>query len=175
MVLLQDQADVLPQVVRVPVPEVHPIQGDGAAVRLVELVQQVHDGRFSRAAQADQGCNLAAFHLQGDVVQRLGAIGIGEIDPLHLEVAFHLLRPVAARGLHLVLRVDDVEIAFGINQGVVQVVEDALERRDRGCHVGEQHDVVHDLTDRHPRIAAQDEVGGQDDDQDRSGLAHEAF
>ncbi len=175
MVLLQDQADVLAQIVRIPFPEVHPVQGDGAAIRLVELVQQVHDGRFPRAAQADKRRDLAAVHLEGDVVQGLGAVGIGEIDVLHLEVALHLLRPIAARGLQLAFRIDDVEVAFGIDEGVVQVVEDALEGGDRGRHVGEQHDMVHDLTDRHPGIAAEDEVGGQDDDQDRAGLAHEAF
>ena len=45
----------------------------------------------------------------------------------------------------------------------------------RGRHVGEQHDVVHDLTDRHPRIAGEDEVGSEDNDQHRSGLADEAL
>ena len=175
MVLLQDQADVFAQVMRVPVAEVHPIQGNGPAVGLVELVQQVHDGRFPRAAETDEGCNLAAVHLQGHVVQGLGAVGIGEIDIFHLEVALHLLGPVTARGLQLAFRIDDVEVAFGIDEGVVQVIEDPLERSDRGRHVGEEHNVVHDLTDRHAGIAAEDEIGGEDDNQDRAGLTHEAF
>ncbi len=175
MVLLQDQADVLPQVVRIPLPEVHPIQGDGAAVRFVELVQQVHDGRFSRSAEPDQCRDLAAVHLQRYIVQGLGAVGIGEIHILHLEVAFHLLRTVAARRFQLAFCIDDVEVTLRIHQGVVQVVEDALEGGDRGRHVGEQHDVVHDLADRHPGIAAEDEIGGEDDDEHRAGLAHETL
>ena len=175
VVLLQDQADVLAQVVRVPIAEVHPVQGDAPAVRLVEFVQQVHDGRFPRSAEPDEGRDLAAVHLEGHVVQGLGAVGIGEIDVLHLEVALHLLRPVSARGLQLAFRIDDVKIAFGIDEGVVQVVEDPLEGGDRRRHVGEQHDVVHDLTDRHPGIAAEDQVGSEDDDQDRAGLADEAL
>ena len=122
-----------------------------------------------------KGRDLAAVHLQGHVVQGLGAVGIGEIDIFHLEVALHLLRPVTARRFQLAFRIDDVEVAFGIDEGVVQVVENPLEGGNRCRHVGEEHNVVHDLTDRHAGIAAEDEIGGEDDNQDRAGLTHEAF
>ena len=60
VVLLQDQADILSEIMRVPFPKVHPVQGNGTAIRLIELVQQVHDGRFARSAQADKGRDLSA-------------------------------------------------------------------------------------------------------------------
>ena len=175
MVLLQDKADVFPEETRIPVTEVHPVQGDRTAVRLVELVQQVHDGGLARPAQSHEGGDLAAFDLQRNIMKRLGPVRIREVHAFHLEIPMHLFRPVIARRFQLGISIDYVEIPFRIDQGIIQVIEYALERGDRCRHVGEQHDVVHDLTDGHPGIADEDQIRGKDDDQDRSGLAYETF
>ena len=94
---------------------------------------------------------------------------------LDFKFAVDLLGFVAARRLHFFFRVEDAEEALGVNQGVVHVVEDALQLRDGGDDIAEQHHVVHDLTDGHARIAFQHKVGGEDDDQHRAHLFHEAL
>ena len=56
MVLLQDESDMFAQPLRVPLRERCAVQGDAAAVGLIELVQQVHDGTLTGSAQSHQGC-----------------------------------------------------------------------------------------------------------------------
>ena len=81
------------------------------------------------------------------------AIGIGEIDILHLKQAVDLFRLVASRRLHLIVGVKDAKEALCVDECVVHIVEDALQLRDGRDDVAEQHHMVHDLTDGHARVA----------------------
>ncbi len=87
----------------------------------------------------------------------------------------NLLRPVAAAGLHLRLRIQDVEEAFRIDERVVHIVKNALELCDGGDDVGEKHHVVHDLTDGHARVLDEHQIGREDDHQHRTHLLDEAL
>ena len=89
MVFLQHQSDVVAHPLGIPVGKVHPVEPDLSALGLIELVEKVDDGALARAAQTYQGCNLAALDMHRDIEQRLGAIGIGEVDTRHLEIALH--------------------------------------------------------------------------------------
>ena len=46
------------------------VDADLAGVRLVEAVEDVHQGRLAGAVLAEEGVNLAALHLEGDAVVR---------------------------------------------------------------------------------------------------------
>ena len=65
---------------------------------------------------------------------------------------------------------EDAEKAFGIDKGVVHIVKNALQLGDGGNDVGKEHHVIHYLTDGHPRILYEDQIGGEDDDQHCSHL-----
>ena len=108
-------------------------------------------------------------------MEGFGAVGVGEIDATYFELAFHLVGTISARRLFLIFGIEDVEEAFGIDEGIVEGVEDELQLGNGGCDVGEEHDVVHDLTDAHAWIFDEDEVGGEDDDEHSADLLHEAL
>ena len=108
-------------------------------------------------------------------MQGLVTVGIREVDIGDLEMAVDRFGLVTARGLDLVVGIEDVEESFGIDKGLVHIVEYHLKLADRGYHVGEQHDMIHDLTDGHAGIADEDQIGRQDDDEDGADLLHEAL
>ena len=175
MVLLQHQADVLAQVLRVVVAQVNTVEGNGAHLRLVELVEQVDDGALTRAGETHQGGDFARFNLHIDAKQRLRAVRVGEVHSAQLEVAVDLLGTMVARRLDFLLGVEDAEEALRVDQRVVHVVENALQLGDGGNDVAEQHHVVHNLTDGHTRILAEHQVGGEDDDQNGADLLDKAL
>ena len=175
MVLLQHQTDVFTQEAGIPFTEVDSVQSDCAAVRFIKLVKQIHDGRLARSAQSYKGGYLAAVDFQGNVIQCFCSVGICEVNTLHLEIALHFFWPVIARRFQFSVSIDNVKVSFSIDQSIVQVIENALKRRDWSSHIREQHDVIHNLTDGHSRVADKDQIGCKDDDQDRSGLAYETF
>ena len=81
---------------RVPVGEVYAIELDLSALRLIELVEQVHNRTLACSAEANEGCDLATLDTHRHAEQRLGAIGIGEVDACHLEFALHFVRMILA-------------------------------------------------------------------------------
>ena len=149
------------------------VKQDAARLRLVELVEQVDDGRFAGARKAHKRGDLVGLDVHVDVPQCLGAIGIGEIDVLDLEASLHLLGLVVAARLHFLLGLNDTEITLGVDECVVEGVEDALQLCDGRGDVREEHHMVHDLTDGHARIVDEHEVGSEDDDQHGAYLLHE--
>ena len=92
-----------------------------------------------------------------------------------LELAGNLRGTVVTGGLDFLFGIEDAEEAFSVDQGVVDVIENALQLGDRCDDVAEEHHVVHDLTDRHAGVFDQDQVGRQDDDQDRADLLDETL
>ena len=137
MVLLKHQADVLAQPFRVPLVQFDAIEADATPLRRIELVEQVDDGALAGTAQPHQRRNLARLDVHRDVVQRLRTVGVGEIDPLQLEVAADAVGAMAARRLHLMVGIEDGKEAFGIDQRVVHVVVDAVQLADGSADVGE--------------------------------------
>ena len=144
-------------------------------LRLVELVEQVDDGALACAAQSDEGGNLATWDAHGDVEQRLCAVGVGEVDTRKFEVAADVVWMVAAGGLDLFVGVEDAEEPLGIDEGIVHVVIDAVELADWRADVGEEHHVVHNLTDGHAGIVDEHEVGGQYNNKYGADLFEEAL
>ena len=87
----------------------------------------------------------------------------------------NLLRPVVSAGFDFAVGVKDAEEAFGIDEGVIDVVEDALELGDGGDDVGKKHHVVHDLTDGHAGVLNEHQICRENDDQHGPNLFYEAL
>ena len=175
MVLLQHQSDMVAQPLGVPLAEFHAVKPDAALVGLIELVEQIDEGALPCPTESDEGRNLAAGDMHRHVAQCLGAVTVGEVDARELEVALHLFGTVSARSLHLLVSPQDAEESLGIDKGIVHIVVDAMELAYRRTHIGEEHHVVHDLTNRHARIVDQHEIGRQDDNEHRAYLLEETL
>ena len=87
-----------------------------------------------------------------NVVQGLHAVGVGEVNVLQLEATCHVVGMVVARILHILLAFHQLKESLGVDEGVVQVVVDAVQLADRCADIGKEHDVVHNLTDGHAWI-----------------------
>ena len=72
-----------------------------------------------------------------------------------------------------VVGVEDVEEAFGVGEGLVHLVVDAVELPDGRRHVVEQQNVEHDGPNGNLPIEHQ--VGRQDDDEHHANLLDEGF
>ena len=57
------------------------------------------------------------FHV--DVMKSLSTVRVGEADVNQLEVAFQPGHPEFAARLDLVVGVENLEVAFGVSQGIV--------------------------------------------------------
>ena len=78
--LLEDDADLLPQRLELEVAEVDAVDHDAARSRIVEADEQAHQGALAGAGGADDGDPLAGARLEGDVVERVVAARVGEVD-----------------------------------------------------------------------------------------------
>ena len=175
MVLLEHEAYVVAQEVGVIFPQVHAVKQDASAVRLIELVKEVDHGTLSCTGEAHKGRYLAALDVHIYVPEGLGSVRVCEVHVADAEVALHFLRAVVAALLGLLVRVKDVKEAFGIDEGVVHIVKDAVELGDGGGDVGEEHYVVHNLSNCHSRVADEHQVGGEYDDEHGAELADEVL
>ena len=152
VVLLQHEADVLAQEFRVVFAQVDAVKGNNTRLRLVELVQEVHNGALARTRQTHQCRDLVRLNGHIHIEKGLVAIGIGEIDIFHFELAVDLFWLVAARWFHFLFCVKDTKEALGIDQSIVHVIEDALQLCDGCDDIAEQHHMVHDFTDGHAGV-----------------------
>ena len=101
MILLQHQADVLAEEVGVVVLQVYAVQRNLSLLRLVELVQKVHDGTLTRAGQAHEGGDLSGLDNHVHAKKCLGAIGIRKVHVFHLELSVDFLWTILAAGFDL--------------------------------------------------------------------------
>ena len=124
--ILQDQAELAAKVILADIADIPAIDGDTAAVDLVETRQQVDDGGLAGPGRAHQGEDLPGFGLQRHILEDRDARPVFEIDILEAYPAMHRiqrgrLRPV----IHLGRRVDHLEDPFrpgqGSLDGVIQV------------------------------------------------------
>ena len=153
----------------------HTIQTDRTLLRLIKLVEQVHNGALACTAETYQCRNLTALDTHRHIVECLGAVAIREVHVLQLEVACHLLWLMLPSGLHLLVGLKDAEEAFGVDQGVVHIVIDTVQLSDGGADIGEEHHVIHDLTNRHTWVIYQHQISRQDDDEHGAYLFQETF
>ena len=70
-------------------PDVDAVDQYAARRRVIEPRDQADERRLAGAGQADQGHHLAGSCIEGDVVENLGAVRVGEADTLEPDVAFH--------------------------------------------------------------------------------------
>lgn len=69
--LLVHDGDLRTQVVHLQFLNICPIDQNGAAVGVVQLLEQHHDGRLSGPAPSNQSYRLPCRHIQGEVLQDL--------------------------------------------------------------------------------------------------------
>ena len=96
-VLLHD-ADVPPQRFHRDVADVHAVQQDAAFLDLIEMRDQMADGRLAAAGRADQSEGLAGLDLHVDVLQDVMLAVVGERHVVEFDFALqprHVLRAVA--------------------------------------------------------------------------------
>ena len=90
--------------------QVDPVQLDRAGVGVVEPLQQGEQGRLAGAGGADNADPLAGGHLQVQVAQDRGALGVGEPDPAQGQpVAGRAGRDGVGRLGHDLARVEHLE------------------------------------------------------------------
>ena len=175
MILLQYQAYVLSQPLCIPLAQAHAIEGDRALLRLIKLIEQIHDGALTGTTQTDKGRNLTAGNAHGHIEERLRAIGVGKVDVAQFEVALHLSRMMLTCGFHLAIGMQNTKEALGIDECIVHIIIDAMELTDRRTHIGKEHDVIHNLTNSHAWIIDEHEIGCEDDNQYGTYLLEETL
>ncbi len=87
--VLRDQADVAAQRPQRHVADVEVVDEDGPVGHVVEARQQVDERRLARAAEADDGDDLAGIDPERDAVEHRPpfAVGVGEADVPELDAA----------------------------------------------------------------------------------------
>ena len=68
MGVLNDQGKRTPQVLFADVPDIQAVIGDGASLYLIETVDQVDNGGFSRSGGAHKGNFLSGLGVETDAV-----------------------------------------------------------------------------------------------------------
>ena len=170
MILLQHKTDVISQVARVPLPQIHTVQENLTAVRHIELVQEIHNRALAGTRETNQSRDLTRTDMHVYMVQSLRPGGVGEIHTANLKLATDRLWPIRTRGLALIVRIQYVKETLRIDQRIVHLVKDPLQLRDGSRDVRKQHHMIHDLADGHARIAREHQIGSEDDDQHRAHL-----
>ena len=69
----------------------------------------------------------------------------------------------------------NAEESFGIDERVVHIIENALQLRNRGYHIAEQHHVIHNLSYTHTGIIDENQIGRKDDDEHGTDLFHKTL
>ena len=85
-VVLEDDADLSPQVGRGVFAEVDAVEEDAARGGVIKPGDQFDERRLAGTVFADEGEALGGFQAEGDVLQdRFGGVGVGKRDVLELE------------------------------------------------------------------------------------------
>ena len=123
--LLQDNADLGPQILQPKFPDIHPVDLDGSSIDVVKPANQVHRGGLSHTRLAHKPDHLARFDVQFDVEQHgFGfVIAKGHVSEPH--PAFHLWYG-GRIGIRVSFRrrIDDLEDALGPHEGACHPVID---------------------------------------------------
>ena len=154
--VLQHHAEVAAQVHAVHIMRVHAVEADMAAVDLVESHEQVDQRGLAGAGRADDGGAVARLGRERDVLHQRTIRIVSELHMLEVDAAAdwlgHPLR-LGGIGFDLVL-VQDVEHALHRSQGRLQAV-------DHERHLGQRFrglvDVLEECLERADRQVARDE------------------
>ena len=118
--LLGDDPDRIRERIERQLPHVDAVDCHRAVWGVVEACHQIAGGGLSRAGLADE-CGLrSGGHIEGDVLQRPGCILVAEPDMVEGHVASR--------------RIERPRPLFDVDR-VVEVLEDAVEQRERGLHL----------------------------------------
>ena len=142
---------------------------------MIELIQKIDHGALPCPTESDKSRNLPIGNGEADIGEGFRSVAIGEVDILHDEVTTHRLGSEAAGIFYLVICLEDAKEAFCVDKGIVQVVIDAVKLADGCTDIGEEHHMIHNLTNGHARIVDEYEIGGQNDDEHGAYLLQEAL
>ena len=118
--LLRDDADRRSQRLEGQAPNVRAVDRDGALARVVEPGDEVRARRLARAGLPDERGLRPRRHLEGDVLERPRRVVVAKPDGVELDLAARCRERLGA--------LDDVD-------PLVQVLEDAVEERERALHL----------------------------------------
>ena len=85
--ILQDDAERAPQVALADIDDIDTVVGDGAALDIVEAVQQVGYGRLSGAGMTHERDFLSGLRVEADVIQHLLVRHVAEIHVVQPDVS----------------------------------------------------------------------------------------
>ncbi len=173
MVFLQYQPDVLPQFRCVVIGQVYAVYENLAPGGFIELIQEIHNGAFSGPAEPYQGCGPVGRYGHTHVEERLGAVRINEVHIFQFNFTFYFFRNIGSAVFDLVIRFQDVEEAFGVDQCIVYLIVDPVKLPDRGRDVPEEHNMEHNCADGHSSV--KHKPGRQDNDDHHTHLFDQAF
>ncbi len=153
--LLRDDADGVRERRERQVADVDAVDRHRAARRVVEPSDEVRARRLARARLADERRLRAARDGERDVLERPGVLLVAEPDVVE--------RDVAARPLDRVRPLDDVD-------GLVEILEDPVEERERALHL-ELH--AEQAADREEEPGLEGREGDERADRDRVAAARD--
>ena len=129
--VLHNGGDVLPQGLDGDVPDVLPVDADGAGLRLVEAGDELGDGGLADAGRADEGDHLTGLRAEGNVLQHRHALHVGEADVIEGDLALHVgQRLCTGPVLDLAGSVKDRHHALRAGHGLLHALQEVREARD---------------------------------------------
>ena len=112
--ILKHHSEVVPQIVPVKITDIVSVQGDAAAVHVVEAHQQLYHGGLAGARGTDDGDALAGLHLAVEVMDDDLFRIIAELHMLEGDVAVQMFKFYSVlRCRHLFLCFEEVEYTLG--------------------------------------------------------------
>src|SRR5579883_189050 len=172
-VLLEDDADLTPQPGDIDHGEVDAVDQHAAALRHVEPLHQLGQGRFARARWSDNADDLARGDAQAHIMQHFGTIDpIAEGHMVEGDIAADG-RQRRARGAvaRLGRRVEDVAEPRDREPRLVEILPDLRQPQYRLRDASRQHVEGDELA--HAQLAADDETRAEIERQRRDDLADE--
>ena len=121
--LLQNDADIFSQIRKLDVSDIHPADGDGSVFprQLIEPVQQVHQGGFSRASSSQNAEGSACLDGKAHIVEDAAlALIVAKVHLVEDDVPVHG-RLLGILAVFLLLGVQDLKQTGGADRGFAQL------------------------------------------------------
>src|SRR5690606_30331150 len=98
---------------------------------MVEFVQKIDNRTLSCPAQSDQSRNLIGLDNHRNLMQRFYTIRVFKVDVLYLYFSPKRSRNISATLLMGIIGLQDIEKAFGIDEGVIDLVVNPVQLPNR--------------------------------------------